>query len=325
MRTAIHVFDDASLFHIAAPQMVFGEVARLGLAEDWTTALWSLDGAAVRTAEGNTLSDVGDPSVADNADIVVIPTWPADLPQIGDGLRTVIGDAHARGAVIVGLCLGAVAVADTGLIAGRSAVTHWQWMSRLAQRDPTLRMDSSVLYIDHGDVITSAGTAASIDACLHIVRRFLGASAANRVARSLVVAPHRGGGQAQYIERPVADHPAGDPISDVCVWALAHLDHDLSVDELAARARMSRRSLVRNFRGATGMSPARWVLEQRLDEARVLLERTHWGMDRIAHACGFGSAVTMRQNFVKVYATTPSAYRATFGVAATATSPPPMM
>ncbi|AZG47356.1 GlxA family transcriptional regulator [Gordonia insulae] len=321
MRTAIHVFDDASLFHVAAPQMVFGEVARLGLAEDWTTALWSLDGGAVRTAEGNTLSDIAGPSATDDADIVVIPTWPAELPPISDDLRTVIRDAHARGAVIVGLCLGAVAVADTGLIAGRSAVTHWQWMSRLARRDPSLQMDSSVLYIDHGDVITSAGTAASIDACLHIVRRFLGASTANRVARSLVVAPHRDGGQAQYIERPVADHPAGDPVSEVCAWALAHLDHDLSVDELAVRARMSRRSFVRNFRGATGVSPAKWVLEQRLGEVRVLLERTSWGMDRIAHACGFGSAVTMRQNFVKEYATTPSAYRASFGVGVAATSP----
>ncbi|GAB19113.1 putative AraC family transcriptional regulator [Gordonia effusa NBRC 100432] len=314
MRIAIYVFEGASLFHIAAPLAVFGEVGRVVRDIEWSTVLWSFGGQAVRTAEGNTLSGVAGPEVIDDADIFVIPTWPMDLPAADAGLCAALRAAHERGAVIVGLCLGATAIIDAGLLDGRAAVTHWGWIPQLTQRNPNVVLDTSVLYIDHGDVITSAGTAASIDACLHIVRRYLGASAANQVARYLVVAPHRDGGQAQYIERPVAPQPDGDPIGEVCEWALANLDGDLSVDVLAAQANMSRRSFVRNFRAATGTPPAQWVTDQRLDESRVLLENTRWGMDRIAHACGFGSAVTFRQNFVRRYTTTPSAYRARFGV-----------
>ncbi|MFW0790312.1 GlxA family transcriptional regulator [Gordonia sp. CPCC 205333] len=314
MRIAIYVFDGASLFHIAAPLAVFGEVGRVERGVNWSPVLWSFGCPTIRTAEGNALSGIEGPEIVDDADILVIPTWPTDLPTADAPLCAVVRAAHERGAVIVGLCLGATAIVDAGLLDGRSAVTHWGWMPQLAQRNPDLTLDSSVLYIDHGDVITSAGTAASIDACLHIVRRYLGASAANRVARYLVVAPHRDGGQAQYIERPVAPQPDGDPISEVCEWTLANLDSDLSVDVLAAQANMSRRSFVRNFRAAIGMPPAQWVTDQRLNEARVLLENTRWGMDRIAHSCGFGSAVTFRQNFVRRYTTTPSAYRARFGL-----------
>ena len=169
-----------------------------------------------------------------------------------------------------------------------------------------------MLYVDHGDVLTSAGTASAIDACLHLVRRYLGAEKANSVARQLVVAPHRAGGQAQYIERPVAPQPADDRIGHIQQWALAHLDEPLSVESLAARARMSRRSFVRHFTQMTGTSPARWVAHQRLDHSRTLLETTDHSIDRVAQECGFGSAVTFRQNFAASFAITPSMYRRQF-------------
>ena len=170
-----------------------------------------------------------------------------------------------------------------------------------------------MLYVDHGDVLTSAGTASAIDACLHLVRRYLGAEKANSVARQLVVAPHRDGGQAQYIERPVAPQPADDRIGHIQQWTLAHLDEPLSVESLAARARMSRRSFVRHFTQTTGTSPARWVTHQRLDHSHGHCSRppitASTGSRRSA---GFGSAVTFRQNFAASLAITSSMYRRQF-------------
>lgn len=173
-------------------------------------------------------------------------------------------------------------------------------------------MQRSALYIDHDDVLTCAGTASSIDACLHLVRARLGAAAASTVARHLVVAPHREGDQAQYIARPMPEPESAGHLGSTLDWALAHLDQRLPVDELAAHAGMSRRHFTRRFAEVTGSTPARWILASRLDEARRLLETTTWTLGRIATACGFASVVTFRQNFVAAYATTPSSYRHRF-------------
>ncbi|MDJ0395062.1 helix-turn-helix domain-containing protein [Rhodococcus sp. G-MC3] len=318
MKIALYAFDGITMFHLAAPLMVFGEVARLGLASDWETRLWSDNAASVSTAENYTLGELADPSTVDWADIVIVPSWPLSLPPIGDDLRTQLCDAHQRGAQIAGLCLGSFAIADTGLLAGRSAVTHWDRMTELRERTAQMSIDESVLYIDHGDVMTSAGTASSIDACLHIVRKHLGSAAATRVARSLVVAPHRDGGQAQYIDRPLPRAPEDRAIADVLDWALGRLHEPLTVDRLAEHAHMSRRNFIRQFQLATGATPARWVLDQRLDEARGLLETTTWSMEDISAACGFGSVVTLRQNFVTAFAVAPSAYRKQFADRSTA-------
>ena len=314
VRIAIHAFEGVTMFHLAVPQLVFGEVTRLGLAEGWDTVLWSTGTDMITTAEGYSLGRLAGPEAAEDADLVVIPSWPYPPVAVDEPLRAVLTRAHAHGSGVVGLCMGAFAVAEAGLLGGRPAVTHWEGMDELASRHPELAVEDSVLYIDHDDVMTSAGTASSLDACLHLVRKHLGAAAANRVARSLVVAPHREGGQAQYIQRPVARPDSGDPLAATLDWAMARLHEPLSIDELAAHARMSRRTLVRRFRDTTGTTPARWVLARRLDEARSLLETTRWGVDRIALACGFGSAVTLRQNFVSAYATTPSAYRRSFAL-----------
>lgn len=312
MRIAIYAFDDVTMFHLAAPLMVFGEVERLGLASDWETTLWSERGGSIRTYEGYVVADVAGPDAADRADIVVVPSWHQSLAVVDPVVKAAITQAHSRGAAIVGLCLGAFPIADAGVLAGRSAVTHWAAMPELARRGGGCLVDSSVLYIDHGDVVTSAGSASSIDACLHLVRKYLGAAAATRVARSMVVAPHRAGGQAQYIERPLGEPATDTTIAEIQEWILTHLTEDLAVDRLAAHARMSRRSFVRHFKLSTGTTPARWILEQRLHRGRNLLETTDWTVDVVADACGFGSPVTFRQRFASTFSTSPSEYRRHF-------------
>jgi transcriptional regulator GlxA family with amidase domain len=315
MRIAVHAPDDVSMFNLGVPQMVFGDVRRLGPDRPWETFLWTTTGVAPTTQEGYTVGPVEDAAAALEADLLVLPAWPESLPGAGERMIEVLRASHRAGTPILGLCLGAFPLAEAGLLDGRTAVTHWSAMAELHRRHPAVEVSDSVLYVDHGDVLTSAGTAAGIDACLHVVRTRLGAHAASRLARGLVVAPHREGGQAQYVERPVPE-AGGTPVGDVLAWALDHLDESLGVDVLAARAAMSRRSFVRHFRDATGTTPAGWVLERRLDRARELLETTSWTVDRVAAACGFGSEVTLRQNFSARLGTTPARYRRSFRVPA---------
>jgi transcriptional regulator GlxA family with amidase domain len=311
MKIAIYAFDGVTMFHLSVPQMVFDEVARQGLGE-WRTELFSDRAGSVVTAEGYAVGRVSGLDAAADADLVVVPSWTDDGRELGSGLRRALLDAHGRGATMVGLCLGAIAVADLGLLEGRSAVTHWHAAAGLAARHPGVTVDAGVLYLDHGDVLTSAGTASGIDACLHVVRTRLGAEAANKVARSLVVAPHREGGQAQFIERPVAPRSTTDPIATAMAWALADLGEDLAVDRLAAAAHLSRRTFVRAFRDSTGTTPAAWVRSRRLDEARRLLETTDLPVDQVSAACGFGDPVTLRQAFARAFGSTPSSYRRRF-------------
>jgi transcriptional regulator GlxA family with amidase domain len=319
MRIAVYAFDGATMFHLAVPQMVFDEVARQGLAA-WKTVLFSDQEGGITTAEGYRLGEVKGPVAAEEADVVV-PSWFDDGRVPSDSLRQVLHGAHGRGAPILGLCLGAIPVADAGLLAGRRAVTHWQAFDSLAVRHPDIPLDQSVLYIDHGDVLTSAGTASALDACLHLVRAKLGAEAANQVARSLVIAPHREGGQAQYIEHPMPERSTDDPISRLLEWALARLGEPLTIDRLAAQAHLSRRTFVRSFRAATGTTPAAWIRARRLDAARRLLETTDLSIDQISGACGFGNAVTLRQNFAAAFSTTPTEYRRHFDVRPDAVMP----
>ena len=312
MRIAVHAFDGITLFHLAAPLLVFGEVSRLGLAPAWETVVWTDDGGGVRTAEGLRVEDVAGPAAVKDAGVVVLPSWPTDLPPATGDLVRLLNRAHQAGATVVGLCLGAFPLADSGLLDGRAAVTHWAAASRLQQRRRAVQVNASALYLDHGDVLTSAGTASALDACLHVVRTRLGSAAANEVARHLVVAPHRDGDQAQFVNRPVPAVPSVGQIGSTMQWALANLDSDLAVDRLAERARMSGRNFTRRFVDEVGVTPARWVLAQRLEETRRLLETTTWSVERIARACGFGSAVTLRQNFNAAYVTTPTSYRQRF-------------
>lgn len=312
MRIAVHAFDGITMFHLAAPLAVFGEVGRLGLAPGWDVVVWTMDGRSIRTAEGLRIDDVAGPTAMDDADLVVLPAWPVDLPPadrvLADGLR----GARDRGSQVAGLCLGAFPVVDSGILDGRTAVTHWESVQQLQERRPGLTVNPAALYLDHGDVLTSAGTASAIDACLHIVRSHLGSEAAATVARHLVVAPHREGDQAQYVQRPMPEPGGVGHLGPTIDWALSRLEGPLSVEDLAAHAGMSRRNFTRRFTEVTGSTPARWVMARRLDEARRLLETTAYPIARIASSCGFASAVTFRQNFAAAYSTTPTSYRQRF-------------
>lgn len=312
MKIAIHAFDGMSLFHLATPLLVFGEVIRLGLADNWDVKVFTENGLPVRSAEGYSIGQVFGPDVADDAEMVVFPTWPSNLPDPSEELLRLVRESHDRDAIIVGLCLGAYPVARSGIIDGRTAVTHWGAARGMALKIPGVEFDDSALYIDHGDVLTSAGTASALDACLHIVRTRLGSTAAASLARQIVIAPHREGDQAQYISRPLQDPELDGPVGKTIQWALANLDQDLEVEAMAAQATMSKRNFTRRFKAATGLSPARWVLSRRLDDARQLLETTSWSITRIADSCGFGSSVTFRQNFIAAYSTTPTSYRNRF-------------
>ena len=203
-------------------------------------------------------------------------------------------------------------LAEAGLLDGRRATTHWHWSEHFARRYPQVRLQWDVLYVEDGELITSAGTAAALDCCLHLLRRRCGAELASRVGRRLVVAPHRQGGQAQYIEQPVPASAQDERLSGVLSWALAHLDQPHSLDALAERALMSRRSFTRRFRQTTGTTVAQWLLSQRLARAQRLLETTDRAVEAIAADTGFGSAVSLRQRFAAALKTSPSAYRRDF-------------
>jgi transcriptional regulator GlxA family with amidase domain len=203
-------------------------------------------------------------------------------------------------------------LAAAGLLDGRRATTHWMYADRLAARYPQVRVEPKVLYVDEGDVLTSAGTAAAIDLCLHLLRSLSGAEVANAVARRMVVPPHRAGGQAQFVDVPVPEVREDDGIAAAMRWALEHLDQPVSVEELAGRALVSRRTFTRQFRQRTGTSPHQWLLQQRTILAQRLLETTDLPIDLVARRSGFGAAVTLRNHFQRTLGTSPRDYRATF-------------
>ncbi|MFD9818402.1 helix-turn-helix domain-containing protein [Streptomyces violascens] len=221
--------------------------------------------------------------------------------------------AHAAGARIVSLCTGAFVLAAAGLLDGRRATTHWAHADLLAARYPKVTVDAGVLFTDEDGVLTSAGKAAGMDLCLHIVRTDHGATVANALARHLVVPPHRDGGQAQFIPAPVT-HGRDHPLADLLPWALDRLDQPLTVEDLARQAAMSSRNLARHFHAVTGTSPLRWLLSQRVRLAQELLESGDDSVEHIAARTGMGTSATLRRHFARVTGLPPEAYRRTFGV-----------
>jgi transcriptional regulator GlxA family with amidase domain len=267
----------------------------------------------VSTAGFRVLTD-HDLGLTTTADTVIVPgvhRKPTDGVTLDPDVAGALRDAYARGARIMSICTGAFVLAAAGLLDGRTATTHWAHADRFRELHPAVRLDPGVLFVDEGAVLTSAGVAAGIDLCLHVVRRDHGAEVANRAARRCVVPPWRDGGQAQYIERPV---PSGDGAGTAATreWAMARLDEALTLRAMADHARMSVRTFTRRFRDETGVSPARWLLGQRTDHARLLLETTDLGVDRIARRAGFGTAAALRQQFHAVVGVAPTAYRRTF-------------
>ncbi|MEH1058024.1 helix-turn-helix domain-containing protein [Micromonospora sp. CPCC 206171] len=245
------------------------------------------------------------------ADTVIIPAVEDIDADVPPDLLDAVRAAHEAGARMVSLCTGAFVLAAAGVLDGLRATTHWAHTEALAARYPRVKVDPDVLYVDNGTVLASAGKAAAIDLCLHLIRRDHGSTVANAVARRLVVPPHRAGGQAQFVSTPV---PARDdhPLANLFPWAMERLNRPLTVEDLARQANMSSRNLARHFRSATGTTPLQWLSTQRIRRAQELLENTDNSIDAIAEAAGMGTATTLRRHFHRTVGVPPDAYRRTF-------------
>jgi transcriptional regulator GlxA family with amidase domain len=302
-------------FEMAVPCEVFG-IDRSELGVPWYRhMICAAEDPPIRSSQGFTIDTPYGLDEIVKADTVVVPAWGAHHfdteppPGLIDALRA----AHRRGARILSVCSGAFVLAAAGLLDGRRATTHWMHAEELAARYPEIDVDPDVLYVDEGDVMTSAGTAAGIDLCLHVVRLDFGADIANAVARRMVVPPHREGGQAQFVEAPVTSgEPGSDRFATTLEYMLEHLDEPLSVESMAERAAMSPRTFARRFRSATGTTPGHWLVRQRVLLAQRLLETTDDPVELIALRCGFGTAAGLRLHFRRVLDTSPLVYRRTF-------------
>jgi transcriptional regulator GlxA family with amidase domain len=246
------------------------------------------------------------------ADLVHVLSWEDFDTPVPPALIEAVQAAHAGGAIVAGHCTGAFVLASAGLLDGKRATTHWRWAAELARRFPAVKVDPDVLYVDEGQIVTSAGTAAGVDLCLYLIRREYGAAVAASVARDMVVSPHRDGGQAQYVAMPVPPDTADDQLADVLAWALTHLDQPLTVDTMAAHALTSSRSFARHFKAVTGTTPHAWLLAQRLHRAEELLETSDVPVEEIARIVGFGSAASLREQFVRRRGISPRDYRRVF-------------
>ncbi|MFE9747124.1 GlxA family transcriptional regulator [Saccharothrix saharensis] len=310
LRTALVLHGSAMLYEIAIAAEVFGvDRSELSPTGTWyDLVICTADGAAHPWLPH--LPTTSYDGIA-QADLVLVPSSDdlADNPDptLLDALRA----AHDRGARIASLCTGAFVLAAAGVLDGRVATTHWMYAEDLARRYPRVDVRPDVLYVDEGDVLTSAGKTAALDLCLHLVRRDLGAAAANGIARRLVVPAHRGGGQAQFITPPATPR-SPDGLAPALEWARARLDQPLTVRDLAGRANLSTRQLARRMRAELQVGPLDWLHHQRIARARELLERTDAPIDRIATSSGMGTAATLRRHFHRVLGVTPTAYRATF-------------
>lgn len=248
----------------------------------------------------------------DTARTIIIPGWRSHHEPPPEALLQALRRAHARGARLLSICSGVFALAATGLLDGKTATTHWQFCAELAERFPLITVDPNVLYVDSGQLITSAGSAAGIDACLHLIARDFGTHIANSVARRLVMAPQRTGGQAQFIVAPVSKSPRNE-LTRVLQWIRENLDQPLSVGDMAARVAMSERTFLRRFVETTGLPPKTWLQQERLNRARALLESTDQSTASIAQACGYRSLESFRAAFRNASGLPPTTYRERFG------------
>jgi AraC family transcriptional regulator, transcriptional activator FtrA len=306
---ALAVTDGTPLFELAAACEVFG-VDR-GLTERWyDLRICGQDDAEVggwlRAAVRHDLA------VLSEADTVIIPSCRDVARPAPRALIDAVRAAHAAGARVASLCTGAFVLAEAGLLDGRQATTHWAHSALLQDRYPAVRVDAGVLYVDDGDVLTSAGKAAGMDLCLHLVRTDHGTAVANALARSLVVPPHRAGGQAQFIPAAVA-HGRNHVLAELMSWALDRIEHPLTVRDLARRAGMSSRNLARHFNAVTGTTPLRWLVNERVRRAQELLEISDLSVEQIASRTGMGTATTLRRHFSQQLGVPPETYRRTFG------------
>jgi AraC family transcriptional activator FtrA len=317
MDVAVPVTDDMPMYELSIAHEVFGTP----WADPWYSLRLCAAGPA-RIESGFTLTPADDLDALASSEMVLIPAIPhawLRTRAIPPDLVRAVRAAASAGARMVSLCSGAFVLAAAGILDGTRATTHWQQAATLAQWHPSVEVDPTVLYVDNGDVLTSAGRSAGLDLCLHIVRRDFGAHVANQVARRMVVPAHRPGGQSQYSDSsvPPAD---SDGLGSLLQWACANLTEPLTVEILAHQAKMSTRTFARRFHAATGSTPRQWLLTQRLNRAKDLLESTDLPIDQVSAHSGLGSAANLRQHFSAVIGTTPTEYRRAFHQGRLATS-----
>ena len=282
------------------------------LGVDWYDfAVCAVEPGPIRAAGGITIDAPYAPELIARADTIVIPGWRGADEPVPPGLLALLRDAYLRGARLCSICSGVFVLAAAGLLDGRRATTHWRYADALARRYPAIEVLPDDLYVDSGQVITSAGSAAGIDMLLHLVRRDYGARVGNLVARRLVVAPHREGGQAQYLPRPMA-HDEKGRLTRLMDWVRSHPADTHTIASMAARAAMSPRTLQRQFHDATGFGPVEWLIRERIALAKELLESPDIALGQVAERAGFGSEESLRHHFRRLAATTPGAYRRQF-------------
>ena len=313
-RVCVLAYDGLCTFEFGVAYEVFG-LSRPEMGPHWYRyQVVAVEDGPLRAAGGLTITADGGLEHLAEADLIVVPGWRAIDAAAPDALLQALRDANRRGACVMSLCSGIAVLAQAGLLSGLKATTHWRYAAAIAARFPDIDLDSSVLYVDNGSVLTAAGSAAGIDLCLHVVRRDFGTEAANSVARRLVVPPHREGGQAQFIPAPVPRDHEKERLSPLFDWMRENIGTDLPLAMLAKRAGMSLRSFQRRFEEAAGVSPGEWIAMTRLREAQRLLEtEARSDLEEVARLAGYGSAANLRHHFRTRLGITPAAYRRQFG------------
>lgn len=308
-RVVAVLLDGVTAMGLAAPAHLFGFLGP----PRYEYTLAAAASGPVRTAEGfNVIVERSARTIA-KADTVIVPGYADTRQRPPDPVLRALRRAAENGARLVATCTGTFALAHAGLLDGRRVTTHWIDADDLAAEFPAVDVDPDVLFVDDGDILTSAGVAAGLDLCLHLIRSDHGAEVASAFARRTVIAPHRDGGQAQFIDLPVPPEPErSTDLSATRAWALEHLAEPLDIETLARHALVSPRTFARRFRAETGTTPHRWLLKQRVVAARRLLESTEASIEEVAPACGFGSAASLRAHFRDHTGTSPTAYRRTF-------------
>ncbi|MGW2819495.1 helix-turn-helix domain-containing protein [Streptomyces sp. NPDC001443] len=309
---AVLLFSGGPIFESSIPLSVFGIDRQDAGVPRYRLLVSAGEEGPLRTTGGLELTAPHGLEAISRAGTVVVPAWRSITSPPPEDALDALRRAHEEGARIVGLCTGAFVLAAAGLLDGRPATTHWMYAPTLAKRYPSVHVDPRELFVDDGDVLTSAGTAAGIDLCLHIVRTDHGNEAAGALARRLVVPPRRSGGQERYLDRSLPEEIGADPLAEVVAWALEHLHEQFDVETLAARAYMSRRTFDRRFRSLTGSAPLQWLITQRVLQAQRLLETSDYSVDEVAGRCGFRSPVALRGHFRRQLGSSPAAYRAAY-------------
>lgn len=312
LRIAVIAFDGISPFHLSVPLLVFDEQHQDFELPRFQVRVCAFESLPLRTSAGFEITVHHDLSELHEADVIVMPSWRDSLERPPQVLLDALYNAHQRGARLVGLCLGAFVLAETGLLNGHKATTHWHWARAFSEKYPEVELDADVLYAQAGTLLTSAGTAAGLDCCLYLLQQLCGAQSAHKLARRLVIAPHRSGGQAQFIDHPLPQAGERNPMGQLLQWLGENFTRNHSLDSLAERATMSRRSFTRHFRQLTGTTLGQWLLGRRLNHAQRLLETSQQSIDAIAVESGFVSTLSMRQHFNAVLHLSPSAYRAQY-------------